>query len=121
MPKEVKGVGDTWELFSSVTDPFYSSTPFTPVLAQILEPDAAVRSQLADDERLRWHAVDLYRSRKHTVKDICALLAIFRSTLYAYVEEVSRDGRPAGDGWPARRRMLGMSAWRAVEVSAPSA
>lgn len=39
------------------------------------------------DEDQRRHAVELYRSRQRTVKEICALVGISRSTLYAYVEE----------------------------------
>ena len=41
----------------------------------------------------RAHAVELYRSRRHTVKEICALMGIgiSRATLYAYVEEFA-DG-----------------------------
>ena len=35
----------------------------------------------------RAHAVQLYRSREHTVKEICSLMGISRATLYAYVEE----------------------------------
>ena len=35
----------------------------------------------------RCHAVGLYRSRRHTVKEICALMGISRATLYAYVDE----------------------------------
>ena len=43
------------------------------------------------DARQRAHAVALYRSRQHTVKEICALMGISRATLYAYVEEFA-DG-----------------------------
>jgi DNA invertase Pin-like site-specific DNA recombinase len=43
------------------------------------------------DRHQRAHAVDLYRSREHTVKEICALMGISRATLYAYVEEFA-DG-----------------------------
>ena len=43
------------------------------------------------DVRQRAHAVELYRSRRHTVKEICALMGISRATLYAYVEEFA-DG-----------------------------
>lgn len=43
------------------------------------------------DARKRAHAVDLYKSRKHTAKEICDLMGISRATLYAYVEEFS-DG-----------------------------
>lgn len=39
------------------------------------------------DAGQRRHAVELYRSRKHTVREICRLIGISRSTLYAYVEE----------------------------------
>ena len=39
----------------------------------------------------RAHAVELYRSRRHTVKEICELMGISRATLYAYVEEFA-DG-----------------------------
>ena len=44
------------------------------------------------DEDQRRHAVELYRSRQRTVKEICALVGISRSTLYAYVEEVGDTG-----------------------------
>ena len=37
------------------------------------------------------HAVELYRSRRHTVKEICSLMGISRATLYTYVEEFA-DG-----------------------------
>ncbi|MYF30053.1 MAG: helix-turn-helix domain-containing protein, partial [Gammaproteobacteria bacterium] len=40
----------------------------------------------------RRHAVELYRSRQRTVKEICALVGISRSTLYAYVEEFAETG-----------------------------
>ena len=43
------------------------------------------------DVQQRAHAVDLYRSRRHTVKEICSLMGISRATLYAYVEEFA-DG-----------------------------
>ena len=43
------------------------------------------------DVRQRAHAVELYRSRRHTVKEIWALMGISRATLYAYVEEFA-DG-----------------------------
>ncbi len=39
----------------------------------------------------RAHAVDLYKSRKHTVNEICSLMGISRATLYVYVAEFS-DG-----------------------------
>ena len=39
----------------------------------------------------RQHAVNLYKSRKHTVKEICELVGVSRQTLYSYVEEFS-DG-----------------------------
>ena len=45
----------------------------------------------------RRHAVELYRSREHTVKEICALMGIFRSTLYAYVEESAAEDRREDD------------------------
>ena len=35
----------------------------------------------------RAHAVELYRSQQHTVKEICVLMGVSRSTLYAYVQE----------------------------------
>ena len=47
------------------------------------------RKRLERDQRV--HAVDLYRSRKHTVKQICSLMGISRATLYAYVEEFSKQ------------------------------
>ncbi len=40
----------------------------------------------------RAHAVELYRSRKHTVAEVCNLMGISRATLYAYVNEFS-DGK----------------------------
>ena len=43
------------------------------------------------DAKKRAHAVELYRSRRHTVKEICSLMGISRATLYAYVEEFA-DG-----------------------------
>jgi DNA invertase Pin-like site-specific DNA recombinase len=43
------------------------------------------------DARQRAHAVDLYRSKKHTVKEICQIVGVSRQTLYAYVAE-ARDG-----------------------------
>ena len=55
------------------------------------------------DEDQRRHAVELYRSRQRTVKEVCALVGISRSTLYAYVEELAEacgmanpaSGRPS--------------------------
>lgn len=44
------------------------------------------RKKLLDRQKRR-HAVELYRSKKHTVKEICGLMGIARATLYAYVEE----------------------------------
>ena len=43
----------------------------------------------------RRHAVELYRSRQLTVKEICALVGVSRSTLYAYVEEFAEGGGTA--------------------------
>lgn len=43
------------------------------------------------DAKQRAHAVELYRSRQHTVKEISALMGISRQTLYHYVEEFT-DG-----------------------------
>ncbi|MEE4279148.1 MAG: recombinase family protein [Halieaceae bacterium] len=43
------------------------------------------------DVKQRVHAVELYRARRHTVKEICDLVGVSRQTLYAYVEEF-RDG-----------------------------
>ena len=52
------------------------------------------RKRLGEEQRC--HAVELYRSRQRTVKEICALVGISRSTLYAYVEEFAeRDGAAA--------------------------
>ena len=47
------------------------------------------RKRLDRDQRA--HAVELYRSRKHTVKQICGLMGISRATLYVYVEEFSKQ------------------------------
>ena len=49
------------------------------------------RRKRLDADRRR-HAVELYRSRQRTVKEICALVGISRSTLYAYVEEFAETG-----------------------------
>ena len=43
------------------------------------------RKRLDRDQRA--HAVELYRSRQHTVKQVCNLMGVSRATLYAYVEE----------------------------------
>lgn len=43
------------------------------------------------DLKQRRHAVELYRSKKHTVKEICALMGIARATLYAYVDELAHE------------------------------
>lgn len=48
------------------------------------------RRKTLDPEKRR-HAVALYRSRQHTIKEICNLMGISKPTLYAYVEEFS-DG-----------------------------
>ena len=53
------------------------------------------------DEDRRRHAVELYRSRQRTVKEICALVGISRSTLYAYVEEFAET---SGAGAPVSAR-----------------
>ena len=39
------------------------------------------------DAKRRAHVVDLYRSGKHTVKQICALMGISRATVYSYLRE----------------------------------
>jgi DNA invertase Pin-like site-specific DNA recombinase len=39
------------------------------------------------DRRKRALAVDLYRKRRHTVGEICAMVGISKPTLYAYVRE----------------------------------
>ena len=52
------------------------------------------RKRLGEEQRR--HAVELYRSRQRTVKEICALVGVSRSTLYAYVEEFAEsDGAAA--------------------------
>tara|TARA_R110002096_G_scaffold188882_1_gene368913 strand:- start:2671 stop:3234 length:564 start_codon:yes stop_codon:yes gene_type:complete len=48
------------------------------------------RRKLLDASK-RAHAVGLYNSRKHTAKEVCALMGISRATLYSYIEEFS-DG-----------------------------
>ena len=48
------------------------------------------RKRLGDEQRR--HAVELYRSRQRTVKEIRALVGISRSTLCAYVEEFAEGG-----------------------------
>ena len=39
------------------------------------------------DAKRREQVVDLYRSEKHTVKEICELVGISRATLYSYVND----------------------------------
>jgi DNA invertase Pin-like site-specific DNA recombinase len=39
-------------------------------------------------------AVDLYRQKKHTIREICEMFGITKATLYAYVREV--EGGKAG-------------------------
>ena len=51
------------------------------------------RKRLCEEQRR--HAVELYRSRQRTVKEICALVGVSRSTLYAYVEEFAEGDRTA--------------------------
>ena len=52
------------------------------------------RKRLGEEQRR--HAVELDRSGQRTVKEICALVGVSRSTLYAYVEEFGeRDGADA--------------------------
>ena len=58
------------------------------------------RSKRLDEDQCR-HAVELYQSRQRTVKEICALVGISRSTLYAYVEEFAE---PGGGAAPASAR-----------------
>lgn len=43
------------------------------------------------DAQQRAHASQLYRERQHTVKEIRSLMGISRATLYAYVEEFSKQ------------------------------
>lgn len=43
------------------------------------------------DAKQRAHAVDLYKSRKHTAKEVCTLMGISRATLYSYIEKFA-DG-----------------------------
>ena len=62
------------------------------------------------DEDQRRHAVELFRSRQRTVKEICALVGISRSTLYAYVEEFAEAG---GTAIPASARR-----WRGAKRAA---
>jgi DNA invertase Pin-like site-specific DNA recombinase len=44
------------------------------------------------DAEQRRHVVELYRSRKHTIQEICRLMGISKPTLYAYVAEELSDG-----------------------------
>ena len=45
------------------------------------------------DARKRALAVDLYRSKRHTVVEICAMVGITKPTLYAYVREAGGTDR----------------------------
>ena len=58
------------------------------------------RKRLGKEQRRQ--AVELYRSRQRTVKEICALVGVSRSTLYAYVEEFAEGGGAAASA-PASR------------------
>ena len=58
------------------------------------------RKRLGEEQRR--HAVELYRSGQRTVKEICALVGVSRSTLYAYVEEFA-EGDGAAGSLPANR------------------
>ena len=58
------------------------------------------RKRLGEEQRR--HAVELYQSRQRTVKEICALVGVSRSTLYAYVEEFGEGGGVAAAA-PASR------------------
>ena len=49
----------------------------------------APKNSMGKSGRTSW-TVDLYQSRKHTVKEICELVGISRATLYGYVNEVQR-------------------------------
>ena len=41
------------------------------------------------DKKQRAHAVELYKSRKHTALEVCALMGISRATLYTYIKKFS--------------------------------
>ena len=56
------------------------------------------RTRAGLDEDQRRHAVELYRSGQRPVKEICALVGISRSMLYAYVEEFAEAGGAAAPG-----------------------
>ena len=43
------------------------------------------------DAKQRAHVADLYRSRQHTVKEICELVGVSRATLYSYTREPSQE------------------------------
>jgi DNA invertase Pin-like site-specific DNA recombinase len=49
------------------------------------------RRKLLTTEKRR-HVVELYRSRVHTVQEICSLMGISKPTLYAYVDEFAEGG-----------------------------
>ena len=51
------------------------------------------RKRLGEEQRR--HPVELYRSRQRTVKEICSLVGVSRSTLYAYVDEFAEGGGAA--------------------------
>ena len=50
------------------------------------------------DDGKRAHAVDLYRKGNHTVKEICDLMGVSRTTLYAYLAESSSTGADGEHG-----------------------
>ena len=43
------------------------------------------------DREQRRQVVELYRSRQHTIKEICRLVGISKPTLYAYVDEFADE------------------------------
>lgn len=43
------------------------------------------------DREQRRHVVELYRSKQHTLNEICSLMGISKPTLYAYVNEFANE------------------------------
>ena len=80
----------TWCSTSSV--PWQSSSALIRERTQAGLKAAGARGRVGGgrkklDAKRRAHVVDLYRSEKHTVKEICGLMGISRATVHSYLRE----------------------------------
>ncbi len=69
----------------------------------------------------RAHAVELYRSREHTVPEICSLMGILRATLYTWNSPMGGTGVriPTETLLTLRARLAGLPARSALTISTP--